>query len=156
MKTVKFQHNSVTISYMGIVVIIKERSRVNRSIEKVAWSSQRNCVSIVGLSQSLQILTHWNMSSCCLPILPKWSKHTSVRTALFSSSFLTCPRECILNMILHLLSVEICLHLSRGREFQRWCFVWDMNTLLNYTTRLLPFALRGKGNSYCKRSCAIL
>lgn len=45
MKTVKFQHNSVTISYMGIVVIIKERSRVNRSIEKGGLKfSEKLCV----------------------------------------------------------------------------------------------------------------
>lgn len=41
-------------------------------------------------------------------------------------------------------------------EFQRRCFLWDISTLLNYITRLLPLALRGKGNSYYKLMCAIL
>lgn len=111
-------------------------------------------MSTVGLNYSLQILTHWTMNKYCLPILPKWPKHTSRRRALYSIS--SCIPQSVSSLLFFIYYWQKHACIFPEAEFQRQCFLWDISTLLNYITRLLPLALRGKGNSYYKLMCAIL
>lgn len=92
------------------------------------------------------------MSNRYLPHLPKWPKHTSRRRVLYSSSSLSPESVSSLLFFIYYWQKHHCIFPEA--EFQRWCFLWDMSTLLNYITRWLPPALRGKGNS--KLMCAIL
>lgn len=118
-----------------------------RDALEVLWA---NCVSRAGLNHS----TNPDPLNCEQSLFAHLAKVTQTHFPEESSiqQFLSPESVSSLLFFIYYWQKHHCIFPEA--EFQRWCFLWDMSTLLNYITRWLPLPLRGKGNS--KLMCAIL
>lgn len=128
----------------------EERSRAeiqSRQVRSFLWAA---CMSTAGVSHSLQRPANRTTRSCSVPILPKWSTRPFRGTiATFKlPSVLVVTMICVFTILCYW--QKIFLHLSGGKEFQRCCFLWDINTWLKYIMRLVLFTVKGKDRTIAK------